>query len=577
MWISKIKKQQNQKNKKKFRKAGLIIVLLLIAAVAGALLFYSKQTKSVGAKASFVKTATVEKLTITSKLSSSGTISPKDTYEITSLAEGEVIAADFEEGDQVEKGQVLYRIDTSSMESELNSANNSLSRAQSSYQTAMEDYQEVLNDYSGNTYKSTEAGYIKTLSIKSGDKVSSNTKLADIYDDRTMKLRLPFLSTDAAGITVGNESVVTLVETSEQLSGIVTAVSNMEETLSGGRLVRYVTIQVSNPGGLTSNMAATASVGDFLCNMEANFEPSVDTVMSAELSGSVQISSLLVSEGDYITKGSSLFVMDGKSVEKLIRTYKDSLDKAEDSLESAQNKLESAQDTYDNYIITAPISGQVITKNSKAGDKITKNTNGSTALAVIYDMSSYTFEMSVDELDVKNVKVGQSVEITADAVSGKTFTGTVTNVSLESSYANGVTNYPVTVTLEDGTDELLPGMNVDGVIILDQVSDVLAVPADALMRGNRVYVRDDSVKEAQGSVPAGFRAVEVETGLISDSYVEIKSGLSEGDEVYIAQSSVSSETTMMMPGMPGGGGMSPGGGGSLGEGHSRDGFFGGGR
>ena len=128
----------------------------------------------------------------------------------------------------------------------------------------------------------------------------------------------------------------------------------------------------------------------------------------------------------------------------------------------------------------------MITKNVKAGEKVAKSTSGSTTLAVIYDMSGYTFEMSVDELDVKEVAVGQSVVITADAVSGKTFSGTVTNVSLQSSYSNGVTNYPVTVTLNDGMDELLPGMNVDGVIILDQASDVLAVPADALMRGNKV-------------------------------------------------------------------------------------------
>ena len=88
--------------------------------------------------------------------------------------------------------------------------------------------------------------------------------------------------------------------------------------------------------------------------------------------------------------------------------------------------------------------------------------------------------------------------ITADAVSGKTFSGTVTNVSLQSSYSNGVTNYPVTVTLNDGMDELLPGMNVDGVIILDQASDMLTVPADALMQRNKVYVKDVVVTEAQG-------------------------------------------------------------------------------
>ena len=170
--------------------------------------------------------------------------------------------------------------------------------------------------------------------------------------------------------------------------------------------------------------------------------------------------------------------------------------------------------------------------------------------------------MSVDELDVKEVAVGQSVVITADAVSGKTFSGTVTNVSLQSSYSNGVTNYPVTVTLNDGMDELLPGMNVDGVIILDQASDVLTVPADALMRGNKVYVKDGTVTEAQGNIPAGFRAVDVKTGLISDDYVEITEGLSEGDVVYVAESTVNSSFNMMggMQGGPGGMGGNPGGG-----------------
>lgn len=97
-----------------------------------------------------------------------------------------------------------------------------------------------------------------------------------------------------------------------------------------------------------------------------------------------------------------------------------------------------------------------------------------------------------------------------------------------------------------GMDELLPGMNVDGVIILDQASDVLAVPADALMRGNKVYVKYDTVTEAQGMVPAGFRAVDVKTGLISDDYVEITEGLSEGDVVYVAESTVSSSFKMMI-------------------------------
>lgn len=256
--------------------------------------------------------------------------------------------------------------------------------------------------------------------------------------------------------------------------------------------------------------------------------------------------------------------MTDKSADKLVQSYKDALDKAEESVESAQNKLDSTQDSYDNYTIKAPISGQVITKNFKVGDNITKNSSSTTVLATIYDLSSLTFEMSIDELDIKKVKVGQKVEVSADAFEGQTFSGTVTNVSLESTYSNGVSTYPVTVTLDDMGD-LLPGMNVDGVITLEEANDVLAIPADALMRGNQVYVKDDTVTEQQGPVPAGFRAVKVETGLTSDTFVEIKSGLSEGDVVYVAESSKNSSSVMMM--MDGGMGGPPGGGGNMGGGN----------
>ncbi len=546
------------KKQKIFRAA---VVLVMITSAAAAARYFLAGTKPSGAEADIQRTAMVSRGSIVSSLSSSGTLSPKDTYNITSLVSGEVISADFEEGDQVTKGQVLYIIDASSMESELKSAENSLERARSSYERAVADYQKAVNDYSKDTYKATESGYIKTLYIRAGDKVSGETKLADIYDDRTMKLRVPFLSPEAAAIGVGNGGVITLADTGEQIGGTVTSVGNMEESLAGGRLVRYVTLQVENPGGLNTSMSATVQIGDFFCAGSGCFEASLDTVMSADISGSVEVESVYVNEGDYIGKGGTLFKMTSKSAEDLLRTYEDAMDKAEESMESAQNKLDSTQDSYENYTITAPISGTVITKTVKAGDKVQSGGNSTTTLATIYDLSQLTFEMSVDELDVQNVAVGQTVEVAADAFEGKNFTGRVTNVSLASSYSNGVTNYPVTVTMDE-VGELLPGMNVDGNIILDQAEDVMLVPVDALMRGNRVYVKDDSVREGQGNVPAGFRAVEVETGLMNDDFVEIVSGLSEGEEVYVAESSVSSD--MWMPGGMNGGPMGGPGGGNMG-------------
>lgn len=568
MWIKKIKERsiiQKEKNEQETgiqkapkkgrpKKKGVLVLIIgaaVLAAVFGLWLLKSRSARTSSEGVQGQRTAVVTKGTITSELSSSGVISPKDTYSLTALVEGEVISADFEEGDQVTEGQILYQIDVSSMESELKSASTSLERAQKKYEKAQEDYNEAVSDYSGNTYKATRTGYIRELNIQAGDQVGQNTDIASIYNDQIMKIRVPFLAQEAAAIGAGNQAVLTLTDTEEQINGVVTAVSNMDEVLDGGRIVRYVTIEAANPGGLTSSHSAVAEINGMVCTAEGSFEAATDLVMKADLPSSVEVEAMLVHEGDYVTEGTPIFRIASKDAENLLDTYQDAMAQAEESLESAQSKVDSTKESYDNYTITAPISGQVITKSVKEGDTISRNSGSSdTTLAVIYDLSQLTFEMSVDELDVRSVQVGQKVSVTADALEGQTFTGTVTNVSLESVQSNGVTNYPVTVTLDE-TGDLLPGMNVDGVILLDQTEDALMIPIDSLMRGNRVYVKDDTVKEAEGSVPAGFRAVEVETGLTNDDYVEIVSGLAEGEEVYVNESSKSTDAFMM--GGPGGG------------------------
>lgn len=591
----KMKQIFSFKKKEKGTGKKLILGAVFLVAVAGAAFFvYQKKAAAAEKKDSSVRTGTVTRQTIQQSLSSSGTISPKNSYTITSMVEGKVISADFNEGDQVTEGQVLYQIDASSMTSKLNSATSSLERAQESYNDAMKDYNSAVADYSGNTVKSTVSGYIKTMKIKAGDQVSGNTEIAEIYNDSMMEVDIPFLSTEAAQIPVGSTATLTLSDTLEELSGTVTSVDQLDTTLTGGQLVRYVTVQVTNPGGLTSDMYATASINGINSCGDGAFQPIQNvTLRASDLSGSVTVKKLLVSAGDYVNVGTAIFSMDAEDASDILKTYKNKVSDAKSSLENAQSNLDTTTDNYENYTITAPISGTVTTKNVNAGENV-QNGNSTTALAIIYDLSEVTFEMNIDELDISNVKVGQTVEVTADAFEDQTFEGTVTKVSMEGTAANGVTYYPVTVTMTE-YGELLPGMNVTGVIILDEAEDALAIPVDALQRGNKVYVKDSSDtsgdENAKGSnVPEGFHEVSVTTGLTSDEYVEILSGdLSEGDEVYISQSSVSSSTDMMMPGMGGGdmgggdmgggqggmGGGNPGGGGGQGGGNRGGGMGGG--
>ena len=612
-----VKKKRRKRGIWRSKKAVVLFVVLLILIIAGLSFFLAgnkKEEESVDAK----NIGTVQRGEITSELTSSGALAAKDSYDITSLVSGEIITADFEEGDQVEKGQVLYTIDPTDINQELGTAEKNVESAKKDLEDAEKSYNDAVRDYNNGVYLSKDSGYIKDLKLKEGDKVGgqSAAELATLYDDRTMELRLPFLNAEADALPIGADVVVTVNDTGEQLPGKVTEKSQLEETLSGGTLVKYVTVIVSNPGGLTTADTGSVQCGDIYSAADGTFAAYMEKTLSYDLSDTVEVSAVLVTEGQYVTAGTPLFSIDAEDLSEVLRTYEKKVDTAQTALSSAEDKLVQLQENLDEYTITAPISGQVITKTSKAGDKLNAGGNNTTAMATIYDLSELTFDMSIDEIDISKVAVGQEVEVTADAFEGKEFTGHVTNVSMNASNSDGVTTYPVTVKMDtelstDGESKLLPGMNIDGTIILDKAENVLYIPSNALQRGDIVYVRDTSLTEEQkaqsgsnsgmngalpgddkaveakpedgaGSkeqaeagkmpqgigIPEGFTPVKVETGLVTDDYVEIKSGLSEGQEVYVKESE-SSQSGMFFMGGPGGmgapGGMGgPGGGGPRG-------------
>ena len=545
--------------KKKF----IIIPAIIALGIGGFFFIKSRQSANTDLN-TYVPTAIVTKQDISSEISSSGTITPKDTYNITALISGDIIAADFNIGDTVSKDQVLYQIDKSSIESDINSSNNSLSKANTGYASATKDYEKAKSEFSGNLYRSTRRGYIKELSIQSGDKISGGTKLATIYNDNVMNIRIPFLSPEAQNITAGMTGTLTLTETGEQIEGRVLSVSSMDQTLDGGRLVRNVTFEVTNPGGLTDKTTANATVGEMTSTGDGTFEASTNVDMSADLAEGVEIEKVLVNVGDFIEVGTPIFKMTSESADKLLKTYRDAVDTAQGNVDAAKKGVDTAKKTYDEYTIKSPIAGKVISKNYKVGDKVgSSGSNKATTMAVIYDMSSYTFKMSVDEKDITKVQSGQKVRIKSDAFPDQDYSGTVTNVSLESTSQNGVSTYPVTITLDE-TYNLLPGMNVDGYITLESAKDALTIPSGALMRGNKVYVKDTTATEQKadagesagggdGLIPAGFREVTVTTGVINADFVQITSGLNEGDEVYVDESA-SMDAAAGMDGMNSAGG-----------------------
>lgn len=548
----------------------VVITVVVVAANIGIRKVKSDFAQNIAAQA-VINTAKAETRDIQKVLSSSGTIEPLNTYEVTTLVEGEIIAAAFEEGDVVEEGQVLYQVATDNLDSEIDTtqtsvdrAEKNLTKAENNYADAQADYKDAIDEYNNARNKygnpdmiSEETGIVKTLYVKEGDTVQAGTQIAQIYDNSSMLLVIPFSASEADSSLIGKKAEVTMEATGETLSGLVTKVSNIDEVLSGNRLVNQVTIQVKNPGGLSQDTAATAVIGSIYSSGEGTFQVLTDAVIKADASG--EIGTLKIDEGGKVQAGDIVYILTDKSIEDQLENYKNKMESAQNAVENAKDSVETAQeniedartklqdviDTRTDYSITAPISGKIVSKDALVGDTIKSNSMNST-LCTIYDLSAVTFEMSVDELDVKNVQVGQEVNVVADAYEDEIYHGVVTNISLLSTTSQGVTEYPVTVKITEEGD-LLPGMNVTGEIIIEKAEQVIAIPSDALMRGDVVYVEDPTVTEAAGEVPAGFREVPVETGITDGDYVEVTSGLTGNETVYVQRVS-EAVTNFMMPG-----------------------------
>lgn len=206
----------------------------------------------------------------------------------------------------------------------------------------------------------------------------------------------------------------------------------------------------------------------------------------------------------------------------------------------------------DGSVLIAPVDGTITSLAVGSGDAV----QVSETVTHITNYSSLQTTISVDELDISNVQVGQSVKITASAFEDETFEGKVTKVADEGISSNGVSTFDVTVQIAE-PKSLKIGMSTEASITIESKEDALYVPVEAVYKsGDEKYVlvstsSDDSTQS---------KKVTVETGISNDSFVEITKGLTEGEsiEIPVVQSSGNSSRGNMM--MPSGGGFSGGGG-----------------
>lgn len=463
----------------------------------------------------------------------SGTINAADSYTVKSLVTGTVLTADFELGDTIQKGDVLYVIDSSDVEGDLESAQLSVSQAQRSYDDAAD----------ARNVRTKIGGEVSSFAVAAGDAVQAGQTVATVRDTSVMLLAVDFPAAEAQSFAVGQAAQVMPDTTFEVLNGTIRSVSGADPSGDASLMTCTVTIAVPNAGSLTTAQAAVAQVNGVSSLNSAHFTYQREETVVAAASGTV--SELCVREGSTVRQDDVILRITGKDLDKQAQN-------AADNLRSAELRMSSAERNISHYTIDAPISGTIVDKKVKAGDKLSANDTAMQNLCTIYDMSYLEMKLNVDELKIRSLEVGQEVDITADAVPGETYKGVISSILVAGTTANGSTSYPVTVRIDD-MGELLPGMNATAKITTASVKNVLALPNAALVRGSYVLVTRDSPSAANAetsmTAPDGYVYVKVTTGISDDDYIEVKSGLQEGDTIAYDNSSVSATdfySTMMV-------------------------------
>jgi RND family efflux transporter MFP subunit len=226
-----------------------------------------------------------------------------------------------------------------------------------------------------------------------------------------------------------------------------------------------------------------------------------------------------------------------KNLETKLATAQATLDNAKLEVEQAQRNLENAK-------LVAPYDGVISAVNYGIGD------NASGTAVTIVDLSLLQVKVTVAEVDVAKIKLGQTATMTLDALPGKTYNAKVIAISPVGTVTSGVVNYTTTLEITDADGSIKPGMTANLTIEVERRDNVLLIPTRAVQtKGNQKIVTVQLKGQSVTKVVA--------VGLSNDTYVEITDGLQEGDVVVINQTTTKSTTTGGGIGIPGIGGGGP--------------------
>jgi HlyD family secretion protein len=537
------------------------IAVLAIVALAGAgTYWYTARSRSAAAtgQARYLQTA-VRRGTVRASVTGTGAVKAVNGMDVQATQAGTVKEVLVQDGDRVKAGQTVLRLDNPSLLNSLRQAQLDLASAQANLDTLLSaqaiEAQEVklasarLNlqkleaDQAGLTVTAPTGGLVTAVSVQPGDDVTANAVLLTLYDDSTPTLVVEIPQQAAARVEVGHPAQVTIQGIGE-FKGTVRRVGGVATPASGNKDAT-VSLYVDLPPtpGIRPGMAGQATLEvpglTYLVTGTGTVENDAVSIRT-RTAGTVE--TVAVKPGDRVSAGALLVRLQNESLAVQVKEAANAVREAEQNLQVLQNptadqsgqvfaarsKLEQARLTLESrerevseLEVKAPVDGQVSGLSLRIGQKVSANQT----LFRVADYQAMEVTITVDELDIAKVRVGQSARITLDALPGREYRGKVVKVNPEGTFKNDIATFEVTVTI-DNPQGLMAGMNASVEIVVEEKQNVLWLPAQA------VQVRQGSafVQVLENGKPV---QKQIEIGLKTSQQVEVTGGLAEGDQVVL--------------------------------------------
>ncbi len=536
-YIPPPKKKVTSRRKKKIIKRiiAIVVTLAILAGIAYGffVLFFQKTPTQ-------ALTATVYRGMLDSWVQGYGQTRPAESADIILKNKGIVLESYFNMGDLVNEGDPLFVLDTVELDKEIKVIQDKIDKANASIDTLIGNQAELLNNLVLSAPFSGKL--LDAASIKVGDKVSIGTPVGKLVDDRTMLLKLYFSYAYEYDIKVGQTAVVSIPASMATVDGKVQKINKVRRITPEGAILFEVEISIKNPGALTADMAATATLsdGDVIPAEAGKLEYSREQELFIKAPGTVTSANLL-SWADY-NAGSTLVSLeyqeDNEQVEKL-----------REEIRGYEEEIALKSEGYVDFQMVAPMSGMVMYNNLMVGEMadITGPVMG------IAQNQKMIIEANIDEMYAYSVKPGMQVEVLQWTMNGQqSYFGIVKSMSVAGKFEGGMGSFPAVFEVDNFDGTLMSGGGVDYKLMADQRMDILIAPVEAVknvQEGTVLFIKADTRPEnaidpVGVKVPDGFYAVLVECGLGNETGIEIMSGVEEGAEVFTQEVEVTDDGSM---------------------------------